>query len=332
MADRKEQIWLGIDVGGTKTLAVAYDSKLKEMGRDRKKTKGLEGPDVSVERLIGAARCAIEKCARRPEDLAGIGIGSPGPLNLKKGVVLETPNLPWRNLPLRDIVQKEFSCPVELLNDVDAGVYGEYVLGAGRGGRCVFGIFPGTGIGGGCVYEGRILTGGSVSAFEIGHCRVLPKGPVCGCGRRGCLEAVASRLAIASAAAAAAYRGQAPNLLKAAGTDIDAIRSGVLAAAIEAGDKAVERIVRRAARWLGVGVSYAVNLLAPDIVILGGGLVQAMPKLYMAEATIGARKHVFPSFEGSYDMRVSELGDDATVSGAAAWVRSVVTGDEKKTS
>lgn len=329
MAGSGDEFWLGVDIGGTKIQAVGYDGKLKELGRERKKTKGQEGVETSLQRLNLAISGAIEACGRSAKEVSAIGIGCPGPLNLQKGIVLETPNLPWRNLPLKSIVEKDFGCPVVLLNDVDAGTYGEYMLGAGRGGRCVFCIFPGTGIGGGCVYDGQLLTGRTMSAFEIGHCRVMPKGPICGCGRRGCLEALASRLAIASAAAAAAYRGRAPNLFKAAGTSVDAIRSGTLAAAIEAGDEAVERIVRRAARWLGVGVSLAVNLLCPDVVVLGGGLVEAMPKLYLAEVKTGAAKHVFPAFAESYEIRVSELGDEATVAGAAAWAQASAGGREK---
>src|SRR5690606_30228773 len=160
-------------------------------------------------------------------------------------------------------------------------VYGEYRFGAGKNARCMIGIFPGTGIGGGCVYDGIILRGKQLSAFEIGHVQVNPAGQQCGCGRIGCLETEASRLAISAAAATAAYRGEAPHLYEDAKTDLGQIRSGALAASIKAGDKAVERIVVRAARLIGRVVGDLVNLLAPDVIVLGGGLVEAMPDLFV---------------------------------------------------
>ena len=149
--------------------------------------------------------------------------------------------------------------------------------------------------------------------------QVIPDGPRCGCSRSGCVEAVASRLAIAAAAAAAAYRGQAPHLLEACGTDLSNIRSGALAEAIEAGDAAIEQIVREASRWLGVAVANAVNLLGPDMVVLGGGLVEALPELISTEVEAAARQRVMPAFENSFQVVVAELGDDATATGAAAW-------------
>jgi glucokinase len=216
-----------------------------------------------------------------------------------------------------------FGCPVHVLNDVDAGVFGEYTSGAGRDERCVVGVFPGTGIGGGCVYEGRLIRGGGFSCMEIGHIPVVPDGPLCGCGRRGCLETVASRLAIAGAAAAAAYRGEAPTLLGLAKSNVAKMRTGVLTKAIEGGDVVVEKIVRQAAQWLGRGVAVVVNLLAPDCVVLGGGLVEAMPELYREEVTASVAAHVMPSFEGTYRIAVAELGDDAIVVGAAAWAKTM---------
>lgn len=313
--------WAGFDLGATKMLAKIYDSSFKERGRKRKKTRAQEGKEVGLERIIETIRNALDDAGTEPEAVAGIGMGSPGPLDLNKGAILDTPNLGWANAPLKAALEKAFGCPAAILNDVDAGVYGEFRFGAARNARCAVGVFPGTGIGGGCVYEGRPIRGGVQSCMEIGHLPMQPDGPLCGCGNRGCLEAVASRLAISAAAAAAAFRGEAPHLLAAAGTDLTPIRSGTLAASVRAGDKSVERIVREAARWLGRGVAAAVNLLAPDIVVLGGGLVEAMPDLFREEVDDVSRRLVMPSFRKIYQVRIAELGDDATVLGAAAWAR-----------
>ena len=318
--------WLGFDLGGTKMLATVFDASFQPVARKRKKTRGREGNTPALERVVDTIQKALEEAEVRPEELGGIGVGCPGPLDLDAGVVLEAPNLGWVNTPLRETLEREFGCAAVVVNDVDAGVYGEYRFGAGQDARCVVGVFPGTGIGGGCVYEGRILRGRTSSCMEVGHVQVVPDGPLCGCGKRGCLEAVASRLAISAAAAQAAFRGQAPNLLELAGTSLSNIRSGVLAASIRGGDQAVEEIVRTAARQVGTAVGGVVHLLGPDVVVLGGGLVEAMPEIYLEGVTSAAREWVLPSLADSFRVEAARLGDDAAVIGAAAWARESVRG------
>jgi glucokinase len=330
MGNGKKRFWIGFDLGGTKMMAKVYTDELKAVGERRRKTKPQDGVEAGLERVRDTIREALSEAKVGREELAGIGIGCPGPLDLDKGVLIDAPNLGWRKVKLREHLEGAFRVPVVICNDVDAGVFGEYTLGAGRKMRCVFGIFPGTGIGGGCVYEGRLLRGRKHSCLEVGHMQMVPNGALCGCGRRGCLETLASRLAIASACAAAAYRGEAPYLLKTAGMDLENIRSGMLADAVRAGDKAVERIVRDAARWLGVGIANVVNLLAPDAVILGGGLVEAMPSLFKDEVESSVNEHVMPSFREVYKVYLAVLGDDATAAGAAAWARESVLNDQGK--
>lgn len=316
--------WLGFDLGGTKMLATVWDSKFKPLGSERRKTKGSKGGQTALERLLETIDEALAQAGRSKQELAGIGMACAGPLDLEKGVLIDAPNLGWKNVPLRTLLEQRFGCPAIIANDVDAGVYGEYRFGAGRGASCVVGAFPGTGIGGGCVYEGRIFRGTRSSCMEIGHIPVVPHGPVCGCGQRGCLEAVASRLAIASAAAAAAYRGAAPVLMRKAGTDVAKIRSGVLRASIDGGDAAVEQIVRGAARQLGVVLAGVIHLLAPEVVVLGGGLVQALPDLYLGEVSKAVKKRIMASYANTFKIVTAELGDDAAVKGAAAWAQQEI--------
>ncbi len=319
MADKDKRHWIGFDLGGTKMLAKVFDAEFQGLGQDRTKTKGHEGMEAGLDRIVKTIQAALKKSEVDEKQIAGIGVGCPGPLDLDAGVIHSAPNLGWENVPIKKHLEAKFDCPVVILNDVDAGVYGEYRFGAAKSSRTVVGVFPGTGIGGGCVYEGTILRGKKSSCMEIGHVQVAPEGPLCGCGRRGCLEAVASRLVIASRAAAAAYRGQAPHLLKNAGTDLADIRSGALAASITAGDATVERIVREAARHIGRAVAGVVHLLAPDKVVLGGGLVEAMTELFVKEVGGAARRRVLPSFADSFEVVAAKLGDDAGVMGAAAW-------------
>ena len=321
-AVKAQKVWIGFDLGGTKMLACLFDDRMRVLARRKRGTKAREGVKAGLQRITGMIEEVLSEAGVRSSSLGGIGIGCPGPLDPGRGVLLDPPNLGWHNVRVRDVLRKRFKCPVAVANDVDAGTYGEYALGAGQGARCLLGVFPGTGVGGGCVYEGRILHGGHRSCLEIGHMQMVAYGPLCGCGKRGCLEALTSRLAIAGEAAKAAVRGEAPALLAAVGTDITKIRSGALASAIRAGDAAIEAIVRDAAQWLGRGVATAVNVLAPDVIVLGGGLVEAMPKLYREEVTAAARASAMPSLRAAFKLRLSRLGDDAIVLGAAAWARN----------
>ncbi len=313
--------WIGFDLGGTKMQAALFDRRFAIVARRKKKTRGNEGADSGVERILSTIVKLLEEAQVSPDQLAGIGIGCPGPLNLEEGVILSAPNLGWTNIPIRRILEQHFDCFATICNDVDAGVFGEYRFGAASGARTALGVFPGTGIGGGLVYEGRIYRGTTSSCLEIGHVPVVPDGEYCGCGRRGCLETVASRLAISAEIAQAAYRGQAPNLLRIAGTDLANIRSGTLSEAIQAGDQIVEAIVRSGARKLGFALAGFVNILLPDAVILGGGLVEALPQIYLSEVRAALADHVMPAYVGATDVRVAQLGDDAGAMGAAAWAQ-----------
>ena len=319
-----ERVWVGFDLGGTKMNAVLYDHKFDILARRKKKTRGADGAAAGVERIRSTIEKLLEEGGLDRARLGGIGVGCPGPLDLDEGVILAAPNLGWKDVPLKNVLEKEFGCPVWICNDVDAGVYGEYRFGAAVGARTALGVFPGTGIGGGLVYEGKIFRGKNSSCLEIGHIPVVVDGAVCGCGCRGCLETVASRLALSAEIAKAAYRGQAPHILRVAGTDLANIRSGTIQEAIEAGDSVVEEIMRDGAKYLGIALAGAVNLLAPDVIVLGGGLVEAMPTLYVDEVAKSLAKHVMPSYLKSYELKVAKLGDDAGVLGAAAWTRHCV--------
>ena len=325
-AETKRRYWVGFDLGGTKMLAAVFDDAFKPLARKRKRTKAQDGAAGGLKRMIGLIETTLAEAGIGAEGLAGIGVGCPGPLDLDKGIILETPNLGWKKTRVRAELEKAFGCPAVIANDVDAGVYGEYRFGAARATRCVVGVFPGTGIGGGAVYNGEIIRGATGSCMEIGHMPVVRDGPFCGCGRRGCLEAVAGRLAISAAAAAAAYRGEAPHLLAKAGTDLANIRSRALSESIAAGDASVENIVREAARTIGWAMAGVVNLLAPDVVLLGGGLVEDMPDLFRDEISAAVNARVMPSYENSFKVVVAKLAGDATITGAAAWAQQTIGG------
>ncbi len=326
MAAEQTHKWIGFDLGGTKMLSKVYDSKFKPLGSNRKKTKAHLGVKSGLERISETIRDALTDAKVDISEIAGIGIGCPGPIDMEKGVILDPPNLGWGEVPMKKRLQQEFDCPVAVANDVDAGVFGEYRFGSAKGVRTVIGVFPGTGIGGGCIYEGSILRGSRCSCVEIGHIPVIPDGPLCGCGQRGCLEAVASRLAVSASVARSSYRGEAPFVQKAAGTDLSLIKSSTLADAIKAGDEVVEQIVRDAARHIGTALAGVIHMISPDVVVLGGGLVEAMPKLFVRDVMTAAQDRVMFAYQDSFKVVAAELGDDAGVLGAAAWAEKMVNG------
>ena len=151
MDDSSRRFWVGFDLGGTKMMAAAFNTDFRLLGRRRRKTKGAEGAKAGLERIVETIRDALDESQVAAEKLAGIGIGCPGNIDLDDGLIIDAANLSWKNVRIKEVLEKEFGCPTVIINDVDAGVYGEYRFGAGKNARCLVGVFPGTGIGGGCV-------------------------------------------------------------------------------------------------------------------------------------------------------------------------------------
>jgi glucokinase len=321
---QKGDFVVGVDIGGTKIMATVVNHKFEVVGRSRKRSKSRKRAEQTPEdRICSIIREAIDD-AGHPE-IKGIGAGSPGPLDPRTGVIIDTPNLGWKNFPLAGVLSKEFGVPVAVDNDVNVGTYGEWCFGEVRHCQDVIGIFPGTGIGGGIIINGKMLHGFSGAAGEIGHMTLEVDGPYCGCGKRGCLEALASRIAIAKEVAALAARGDAPYIAENCGTDLANIRSGAIAKAIDAGEKMVEGVVRRAAYYTGIAIANLVNVLSPEAVVLGGGLVEALPHIYLEEARRAIKEHAMPFLRKGVRLVPAKLGDDAVVLGAAHMIAERIT-------
>jgi glucokinase len=311
--------YCGFDLGGTKMLCILLDEKFKVIGRKRKKTKGMEGAQAGLVRIVDLIRETIAEAHLPLDRMKAIGIGCPGPVDMDRGVVHLAVNLKWKNVPLGNLLSDAFLRPVSVLNDVDAGVYGEYCVGAAVGAHSVAGIFPGTGIGGGFVYDGQILRGKRHTGMEIGHTRISSADHSSGVRMTGTLESEASRLAIAANCAKLAYRGEAPALLKTSGTDLAEIRSKALAAAVKGGDVAVEQIIRKAARAVGYSCVNLIHLLTPEVIVLGGGLVEALSELYLEEVEKTVEANVLECYSDTFEIKLAKLGDDAGAIGAAIW-------------
>jgi len=315
---RSPQHVIGFDLGGTKMLATIYDPDGKAIGSSKRKTRGDQSADGIFADICQTLFKAIAEANLTPEDLAGIGVGAPGPLDMAKGILLATPNLNLRRFPLKDRLGKEFKCPVVVENDVNAGTYGEFVAGAAKGFKHVLGAFPGTGIGGGLVLDGKLYRGATGAAGEIGHMILQADGPLCGCGQRGCLEALASRTAIAKEAIGLAANGTSPTIMVQSGTDLRRVTSKALKKAVEAKEAPVIALINRSATYLGMGIANAVNLLNPEVVVVGGGLVEKFGRDYLKTVETALRRFAMPGLVADVKLVAAKLGDDAVARGAAA--------------
>ena len=248
---------LGIDLGGTKTMASVIDVMSGEViGSARKRTRAEKGQDFVAQRTIELATAAIAEAKLTPADIVAIGVGAAGQIDRKAGVILDAPNLGVRDMALGDILNKHFSKPVAVGNDVEVAALGEYLYGAGQGYNNFICIFVGTGIGSGIVQNGRLYTGLTGTAGELGHMTIHAGGRICGCGNFGCLEAYASRTAITRAILAEIHHGRPSVLADEAVRQLKEgetiIRSGMLANAIQQKDDVVIEMVAEAAEFSGL--------------------------------------------------------------------------------
>ena len=308
---------VGIDLGGAKMLATVYRGG-KALGSSKRSTDPIAGADGLATGLVGTVEDALGAAKVRRSAPAAIGIGAPGPIDAQRGTLVGSPNLGVADFPIRDCLQDAFGVPVVLENDVSAGTYGEHRFGAARGRQHVLGVFPGTGIGGGLVLDGRLYRGATGNAGEVGHMIVQLHGPLCGCGQYGCLEALASRSALARDLIAQAAIGRAPVVAARAGTDVRSVRSKMIARVLAAGEQPGVELLERAAERLGVGIANCVNLLNPEMVVLGGGLVEKLGDWLIERAADSMRRHALPSLAEGVEVVPATLGDEAVVRGAAA--------------
>ena len=322
-SNNESKFWVGFDLGGTKMYAAAFNSELKQVGSPKKTpTKGHEGPKKGVARIIETIEKTLKGAEISKSDLGGIGIGCPGVVDLKNGVLLDATNLGWLDVKIGPELSEAFGgIPVSVLNDVDAGTFGEYHVGCGSDATNLLGVFPGTGLGAGAIINGQLVSGARISCMELGN-MALPSASLANAPKGSLrLEDVCSRLAIAAEAIQEAYRGGAPYLLKNFGTDLTKVKSRAIAESIENGDKAVERIVERAVHYMGMGVAAAVDMVGPDVVAVGGGLAEAMPEFFVKRLEKEVTRFAFAPLSAQAEFRLAKMGDDAVTIGAAAHCR-----------
>ena len=322
LADGKKWI-LGVDLGGTNIVvgALPIDGGDGAMVALRSvPTEAHRGAKFVVDRIVGLIREVREEVLSKhggePGDFAGVGIGSPGPLDRVTGTVINTPNLGWRNFPLRDLIANAAGLPATLDNDANCATYGEWWLGAGRNVDTLMGLTLGTGIGGGIVLNGEIFHGVSDAAGEIGHMTIDSTGRKCKCGNYGCLEAYASGPAIALRAMEGIESGAESLLPALVDGKLDQISAATVYEAVVLGDPYANEVMRETAKFLGAGVANMINILNPEMIVIAGGVTRAGDHLFVP-LRAEVRRRAFRSAEERCQIVSGKLPGTAGVIGAA---------------
>lgn len=307
---------IGIDLGGTKILTAIINKDNGEViSFIKKKTKKDKGPEKIVLKIKNSIKEVLEASGKTIEEIENIGLGAAGQVNREEGIIINAPNLDCKDLNIRQELQKEFNKPILLGNDVEIATIGEMYFGAGRNEKDFVCIFVGTGIGSGIVQNGRIRYGATGTAGEIGHIIVDVGGRSCGCGGCGCLEAYASRLAIEKRITGALKKGRKSDIENYLVED-KPIKTSMLRKSLENKDELVMQILNEAAEYLASGLASVINFYNPNMIILGGGLMNAIDYFYERSTEI-ARIKALPTPASNIKFEKAQLGDFSGVIGAA---------------
>lgn len=309
-----EQYWVGVDLGGTKTLAGLFDERFKLLGRAKEPTPREGGPPAVI-RAIDAAVAAALAAAKVPADqVRGLGMGVPGQVDPVKHHVKYAPNLNWHDIDLPAILPKEWTWPTVIENDVRMGTYGEWKHGAAKGAKHVLGVFAGTGVGGGLILNGELYRGFNFNAGEIGHVIIH--------WRKGTdLESIAGRRSLFKRAAQ--WIADAPKQERKAwkGVDLDNAKSSLLADLFEKSDPVALQLIDDAAKALGAAIGSVINLLSPETVVIGGGMAGALGDTFLERVWEIATRYALPGAADGVRCVPAALKDDSGIYGAAAYAR-----------
>ena len=321
-ANTKAEYVVGVDLGGTKILSGVYNSSLECIGTSKLSTKSQRGVSRVIERIARCVQDAVDEADLSMKQLAGVGIGAPGAVDFGSGTVIFAPNMEgWKDVPLKKELEKHLGVPVFVENDCNVAALGVYVVELKSKPKSMVGIFVGTGIGGGLVINGELYSGFSHTAGEIGHMVLEVGGAKCGCGNKGCFEALASRTAIFQQIKAGVKDGQKTLLTDMLGDDLEDLRSGDLRKAIRRGDKFVDRTIDSAAEYIGIATANFINILNPEVVVLGGGVIEALADEMMSVIVETANDYAMAGAMKGVEIIASELGDNAGITGAAVLAR-----------
>lgn len=316
-----DRLFGGIDVGGTKILAMVVDEMGNVISTAKKKTRGQGGFKMVCERAVATLQEAAEMENLTIDNLSAVGIGVPMAV-LPDGTTPTAANLPgWKGAPLVKTMEGLTRRPCFAENDCNAGTMGEYVYGAGKEAKTFIGLFVGTGLGGGIVLHNQMLAGENNLAAELGHIIVQEGGRICGCGHKGCLEAYASKTGMARRMAWEITMEGRKSILSQIVPDgnFATIKASILQEAYRKGDQVTVEALNELAHYLGVGIATFITIFGPDLIVLGGGVFEALGKELLPKVKESARRRVFPEISFR-DTRITltQLGDNAVGLGAVA--------------
>ncbi|MBQ9246529.1 ROK family protein [bacterium] len=307
---------IGIDLGGTKILtAIVNKTNGEIISSVKKKTKKDKGTDKIIQKIINSVYLVLEESKIDINDIDDIGIGAAGQVNRENGIIINAPNLDLSNINIKDIIEKEFNKEVILGNDVEIATIGEMYFGSGKGEKDFICVFVGTGIGSSIVQDGKIRYGSTGTAGEIGHIIVDVGGRSCGCGGYGCLEAYASRLAIEKRIIGALRKGRHSDIENYLEED-KPIKTSMIRKSLEKHDELVLQIINEASEYLASGIASVLNFYNPSLIILGGGLMNAIEYFYTNTIEIAELK-ALPTPSKKIEFKKAQLGDFSGVIGAA---------------
>ncbi len=309
-----------LDIGGTKVLGAIFDDKEQIVYRLKKKTKESGDSSENVEEVIISVVDEMRKdFGIKKDQISAIAAGAPGVIDQKSGIVLFSPNLPWRDYDIKTPIEKKFGVPFSIGNDVNVGVLGEYKYGAAKGYKNVVGFFVGTGMGGGLILNGRLFTGNKFKAAEYGHMVLNPEGPLCNCGQRGCLEAFSSKKGMGAYISQQISRGR--KSVMADKLENGVFKSSVLKKALAAKDAVAVEAVDRACHYLAIATGNMINTFSPDIVVYGGGVIEAVGDIFLEKILSEVDRYCMPSIRTTVDLKQATLGDDSILYGALSMIK-----------
>lgn len=307
--------FLGVDLGGTKILTALADEEGTVLARKKMPTEANKGLEHVLENIHTSIKKVLDESGVKVKDIVSMGVGSPGPLDVDKGIIYLAPNLGWENVPITSLLEEKTGIKVILENDANAAALGEKWFGAGQDVDNLIYVTVSTGIGGGIIINKEIYRGANAGAGEVGHMVIDPDGPLCGCGNRGCFETLASGTALVRKGRKAVEKGKDTILKKLSGGDINTIDGALIAKAARMKDSVALKIWDEIGEYLGIGLANLLNIFNPEMIILGGGVMKA-GDLIMEPMLKSLKARAFKEAFQSVEIKKAELGDDTGVIGA----------------
>ncbi|PIQ84404.1 MAG: transcriptional regulator [Candidatus Omnitrophica bacterium CG11_big_fil_rev_8_21_14_0_20_63_9] len=320
---------VGVDFGGTYVKLGLVDQAGRVRHAERLASQTVRSPGAFIEGVSEAVERLGRRVGVRPLGLRGVGVGAPGPIDGRRGIVHNLVNVPgWQLVPLKQRLERRLRCPCAVDNDANLYILGEARFGAGRGAKTLVGLTLGTGVGGGIVLDGRVFRGAVGAAAELGHMVIDPQGARCGCGARGCLESHVGTAAILRLARSA-VQGRARILQRLMQQPGARLTPELVCRAADLGDASARAIWQDVGRWLGIGVANLVNILNPDVVVIGGGVANAW-RHFAPALRVQVRRQALELPRHSARIVRSQRGNEAGIVGAAVLVWNEMQGGQAR--